>query len=388
MLKNKIKAFSDQELRGLRRQVLRWYRQVRRDLPWRRSRDPYAIWVSEVMLQQTRVETVKRYYDAFLERFPTVEALAAAELDEVLTRWSGLGYYARARSLHRAARLLVEEHGGALPADPAALARLPGFGPYTVAAVGSIAFGLDLAAVDGNIARVFTRWIAREGDPREPKAMSAFRELGASLLPRGEAGDWNQALMELGATLCSPGAPACLGCPAASVCRARIAGRQGELPPRRKAKERPSLQLAAALIRREEEILLARRPDEGLFASLWELPGIEVPGEGGEREVLRQWLRETMGGGAVGARPAAVVEQTLTHRELRLTVYEVTLPRGAKLRVAEPYVDARFADPRKEPPGGLSSVTRKALNAADSAVRATAAAAGAPHSPAGGRRFG
>ncbi|HWV39745.1 MAG TPA: A/G-specific adenine glycosylase [Vulgatibacter sp.] len=358
---SRIHPFTAAEVRRLHRDLLRWYGEVARDLPWRRTRDPYGIWVSEVMLQQTRVETVKRYWGPFLERFPTVEALAAAPLDEVLARWSGLGYYARARALHRAAAEVVERFGGALPGDPTELSTLPGFGPYTTAAVGSIALGLDLAAVDGNVARVFSRWTLREGDPREPKALAHLRELGAALLPPGRAGDWNQALMELGASLCGPGSPACGGCPVAASCRARRAGRQDEVPPRRRAKARPSLRLAAALVRRGDEVLFAKRPGEGLFASLWELPAVQVEGSEDARERLRAWL----GVPPVRAAPRAIVSQTLTHRELELAVYEVDA--GALERatwwVAEPYVDARWCSLEDDPPGGLSSVTRKALRA-------------------------
>lgn len=357
-------TLSKRRLRELQRDLLSWYRMVRRDLPWRRTTDPYAIWVSEVMLQQTRVETARGYYEPFLERFPAVEALAAASLDDVLASWSGLGYYTRARSLHRAARMVVEEHGGSLPRDPKALAKLPGFGPYTVAAVGSIALGLDLAAVDGNIARVFTRWSCFEGDPREAKALASFRRLGQGLLPRGEAGDWNQAVMELGATLCGPTSPACMGCPAAAICKAHQAGRQSELPPRRKAGPRQRLHLAAALIREGDAIYLARRPDEGLFASLWELPSLEVGAEEQPPSLLKAWL-----GGEVAQEPLVEVEQTLTHRELRLSVYEVreVTPAEAALPAhpaAPAYVEGRFSDAAREPPGGLSSVTNKALQGA------------------------
>lgn len=341
-------------LDSLQRAVLAWYRREARDLPWRQSRDPYRIWVSEIMLQQTRVETVKPYYHRFLARFPTVEALAAAPEDEVLGAWSGLGYYARARSLHRAARRLVEAHGGALPAEAEALAALPGFGPYTTAAVGSIAFGLPLAAVDGNIARVLSRWLCLEGDPRSAARMAELRRIAQALLPPADAGDWNQALMELGATRCSPAAPACLTCPARAHCLARREGREGEIPPRRRARARPTLELAAALVRRADRILLAKRPPEGLFASMWELPSVEVgageePGEG---------LARLLGGARVGE-ALGRVEQTLTHRELRVQVYELW-PRG-ELRVGAPYVAHRFVDPRGELPGGLSSAARKAL---------------------------
>lgn len=352
--------FSEREVALLHERLLSWYRKARRDLPWRRTRDPYAIWVSEVMLQQTRVETVKPYWSRFLASFPTVEALAAAPLDRVLAHWSGLGYYARCRKLHEAARIVVERHGGRLPADAGALAALPGFGPYTVAAVGSIALGLDEAAVDGNVARVFSRWLCREGDPREPAAMAELRRVGRRLLPEGRAGEWNQALMELGATVCLPARPSCLLCPVAASCRALQAGRQEELPPRRRAKERPALPLAAAWIEREGEVLLCRRPDAGLFASLWELPAAE--GEGAEGvAALERLLGALLGVAVTVGEPLGVVEQTLTHRELRLSLHRVEAAEGVAVRAAPPYVDVRFADPLRTPPGGLSSVTRKAL---------------------------
>jgi A/G-specific adenine glycosylase len=346
--------FSPNALVHLQRGTLAWYRRERRDLPWRRTADPYRIWISEVMLQQTRVETVRPYYARFLSRFPTVQALAGATEDEVLEQWSGLGYYSRARSLHRAARMVVEVHGGALPHDPALLAKLPGFGPYTTAAVGSIALGLDLAAVDGNIARVLTRWLCSEDDPREARVLGRLRRVAAALLPQGEAGDWNQALMELGATLCAPTSPNCGPCPAAAHCLARLAGREGELPPRRKAPSRPVLRWAGALARKGEEVLLAKRPEEGLFGSLWELPTVQLEGEETEEEALRQRLG--LGPGAQGRRVCEVV-QILTHREVRLAVWEV--PEAPS--VGAPYVEARWADPISDPPGGLSSLTRKAL---------------------------
>jgi len=350
--------FAAAEIGALQERVLAWFDAEKRDLPWRRTRDPYAIWISEVMLQQTRVETVKPYWSRFLARFPTVQALAEAPLDDVLAHWSGLGYYARGRKLHEAARAIVERHGGALPADPAALAALPGFGPYTTAAVGSIGLGLDLAAVDGNVARVLTRWLCREGDPREAKAMAFFCEVAQALLPKGRAGDWNQALMELGATRCGPGVPACLGCPAAASCRARAAGRQNELPPRRKAKERPRLHLHAALVVRDGDLLLARRPDAGLFASLWELPAVE-----GDLSALERLVGEMLGGPVRVGEALGTMEQTLTHRELKITVHAVE-GTGGEPKAAAPYVDARFADPAAALPGGLSSATRKALRAA------------------------
>jgi len=354
-------GFTADEIAQLHERLLGWYERVKRDLPWRRTRDPYAIWISEVMLQQTRVETVKPYWARFLARFPTVQSLAGAPLDDVLAHWSGLGYYARGRKLHEAAQAIVARHGGALPADAAALAALPGFGPYTTAAVASIGLGLDEAAVDGNVARVLTRWLCREGDPREAKAMAFFRAVAQELLPAGSAGAWNQAMMELGATLCGPRAqPACLTCPVASLCRAHRAGRQGELPPSRKAKARPQLHLAAAYVVRGDELLLARRPDAGLFASLWELPAVE-----GSASDLARAVGALLGAPATVREELGTVQQTLTHRELTITVHAVDV-QGGSPRAAAPWVDARFTDPAAELPGGLSSATRKALRAARS----------------------
>jgi len=347
---------SPAEIDELRKSVLGWYDRSARDLPWRRTRDPYRIWLSEVMLQQTRVEAVKPYYARFLRRFPTVEALAAAPEDEVLAAWSGLGYYARARALHRAARQVVERWGGRLPADAAALGSLPGFGPYTVAAVGSIAFGLPLAAVDGNVARVLSRWLCLEGDARAPARMNELRRIASALLPPDRAGDWNQALMELGATLCLPRRPACLVCPARAHCLARKRGREHAIPPPRQARERPVLRLAAALVIGEGGVLLARRPPVGLFASLWELPSVELAEGDDPREALSRFLGPEVG------EELGRTEQVLTHRELRTVVHRLR-PVGP-IQVREPYVEFRWVDPAGKLPGGLSSAGRKALAAA------------------------
>src|SRR5262245_791594 len=203
---------------AVRAQVLRWYRRHRRDLPWRRTRDPYAIWVAETMLQQTRSETVQRYFARFLGRFPTVAALARARESAVLTLWSGLGYYSRARHLHRAARRVVAAHEGRVPADPAALRALPGVGRYTAGAIASIAFGRAEPVLDGNVARVLARWFGVRGDPRSSAVQATLWNLATLLVHSRAPGEWNQALMELGATLCTPRHPGCGRCPVRSQC--------------------------------------------------------------------------------------------------------------------------------------------------------------------------
>jgi A/G-specific adenine glycosylase len=307
-----------------RRRLLDWYRRGRRDLPWRRTRDPYAIWVSETMLQQTRSETVLRYWEPFLRRFPTVSALARAREASILARWSGLGYYARARNLHRAARDVVRLHGGRVPRDPAALAALPGLGRYTVGAVASIAFGAPLPVVDGNVARVLTRTHALDrpihsGDPE-------LWRLAASLVPADAAGDWNQALMELGATVCTPREPRCEECPLRLACVARrrgIAERLPRLPARKPAR---SVKRAVAAVESGGRFLLVRRDEGRLLRGLWEFPGVDVAPGGEPATKLRAELRR-LGVRSDRLAEAGVVRHTILDRRIETRVYRGSAPR-------------------------------------------------------------
>ncbi len=271
------------EAAALRRALGAWYAGARRDLPWRRTRDPYAIWVSETMLQQTRVEAVLGHYARFLERFPTLRALAEADEEDVVALWSGLGYYRRARALARAAREVQERHGGRLPEEPEALARLPGVGRYTAGAVASIAFERPAPIVDGNVARVFARLFAIEEPIDAPATQRALWRLAQALLPparggRGEPGPgaWSQALMELGALVCLPRAPDCPACPLAALCRARARGLEARLPARRPRPAPLAVRLEALLVERAGRVLLVRRPDGGRMEGLWELPTREL----------------------------------------------------------------------------------------------------------------
>ncbi|RMF05515.1 MAG: A/G-specific adenine glycosylase, partial [Chloroflexi bacterium] len=232
---------------AIRAELLRWYRRNGRALPWRDETDPYRIWVSEVMLQQTQVATVVPYYHRFLARFPTVEALAAASQEQVLKLWEGLGYYARARNLHRAAREIVEKWSGRLPQSGAQLRTLPGFGEYTAAAVASIAFGEPVAAVDGNVKRVLARLFAVETDVTRNPGARHIGQAAQQLLESRHPGDWNQAVMELGATVCTPTSPRCAGCPLRKWCRARQLGLQSELPRRPPRRKVPHYQVTAAV---------------------------------------------------------------------------------------------------------------------------------------------
>jgi A/G-specific adenine glycosylase len=241
----------------------------RRAMPWRDTADPYAIWVSEVMLQQTRVEAVRPYYVRWLERFPTVAALADAELDEVLCHWQGLGYYSRARNLHSAARLVREQFGGVVPSDPSRLRELPGIGEYTAGAVASIAYGAPVPAIDGNARRVLARLRGLE----DPTA-NEIRRLAEAMVPDDRPGDFNQALMELGATVCSPRSPACGSCPVAGWCRARAEGKQEVWPRPAKRPAVPHETVTTTVVQRDDSsALLARRPEAGFLGGMWEFPG-------------------------------------------------------------------------------------------------------------------
>lgn len=260
---------------ALRRRLLAWYRREARDLPWRRTRDPYAIWVSEVMLQQTRVDVVLPYYTRWLARFPSVQALADADVEDVLRLWSGLGYYARARKLHEAARQVAQHAGGRLPATAQQLLELPGIGRYTAGAVASIAFGERVPAVDGNVVRVLARLHAWPGSASSPRLLAKVQAQAAALVPTAAAGDWNQALMDLGATVCTPRNPRCATCPVADLCAARAAGRAESIPAAKVTAAAKVERQAFAVVRRARDgrLLLVRNPARGLLAGLWSLPG-------------------------------------------------------------------------------------------------------------------
>lgn len=257
---------------ALRRQLLGWYRGRKRDLPFRRTRDPYAILVAEVLLQRTRIKAGLPYYERFLAAFPTVRRLAAASEGEVLRAWEGLGFYRRARNLHRAAIAIVEHHGGKVPADYAVLRSLPGVGDYTAGAVGSIAFGLRAPAVDGNATRVLARVYRLEENVAKGPGKRRLLDLAAESVPGDAPGEWNQAVMELGATVCLPKAPRCGECPLSSECLAFAAGVQGELPRTAPKRRVPAVPVVFVVARCRDSVLLLQRAG-GLYAGMYSLPG-------------------------------------------------------------------------------------------------------------------
>jgi len=259
--------------------LLAWYHANKREMPWRGHPDPYAVWVSEIMLQQTRVDTVRPYFANFMARFPDVASLAKASDDTLLKAWEGLGYYTRAHNLRKAAQRLAAEHNGALPADPAELEKLPGIGTYTSAAIASICFGVPAPVVDGNVIRVVSRLLAWPGDFKKPAEAAKIREWLAPQIRAAESpGDFNQAMMELGAVVCSPKAPACGKCPLSPQCAAHRDGTLENFPTRPPQKELPVRHFAALLLRDSEgRVLLAQRSGRRLLNGLWELPCGETP---------------------------------------------------------------------------------------------------------------
>jgi A/G-specific adenine glycosylase len=332
-------------LAALRRDLLAWYRRTRRALPWREgaaARDAYAIWVCEIMAQQTQIERVAVYWTRWMARFPTVAALAAAPLDDVLALWAGLGYYARARGLHRAAQIVVAAHAGALLEREDALLALPGVGRYTAGAIRSIAFGRRAAAVDGNVARVLARVCGVEDDVRSPAGQARLWALAGELVPVRGAGDFNQALFDLGATVCTPRAPACASCPWRDGCVARRDGRQADLPLVARRTVVKEVVVESARIVRRGAWLMARRAPQGLYGGLWELPELEAFGADAGLRVERD---------------AVLAEHVhhLSHRRRVHRVYAATLS-GAPV-LGKPYEATRWVVPHALGELGVSSAT-------------------------------
>ncbi len=259
--------------------LLNWYRQNGRTLPWRGHPDSYAVWVSEIMLQQTRVETVIPYFEKWMKQFPTVKALAVGSEQDVLNLWEGLGYYSRARNLHKAAKIVVEKYKGQLPRDLDVLRSLPGIGRYTVGAIASMAFSFDEPTLDGNLRRVFARVFDVSEPADSPAGEKILWGLAAEHLPKGQAGDFNQALMDLGATICLPKNPRCLTCPLMKLCKARELGIQEKRPVLKPKKSTPHYVQAAAVVVKQGRVLLAKRQSKGLLGGMWEFPNGRVGGD-------------------------------------------------------------------------------------------------------------
>jgi A/G-specific adenine glycosylase len=299
-------------------------------MAWRETRDPYRIWLSEIMLQQTRVESVAPYYERFLLEFPDVESLARAPLDAVLKAWEGLGYYSRARNLHRTAGILVDRHGAKMPRTPEALEELPGIGRSTAGAIAAIAFGADVPILDANARRVVARLFAVEGDPRSSEVEYVLWERSAGLVRKGKGRDTALAVMDLGAVVCLPKAPRCRECPLGSRCSSFLRGLQDSIPPKRARKMLPHHDVVAAVFRRADGALfLMRRPSDGLLGGLWAFPsGRRAPGETLE-EALRRSLREKLRVRAVIQRKVGAIRHAYSHYRITFHCFLCEAPGGA-----------------------------------------------------------
>jgi A/G-specific adenine glycosylase len=359
------------ELTSFRRQLLAWFRQFQRDLPWRRTKDPYRIWVSEIMLQQTRVAAVIPYYERFLARFPDVQALAQAPQEEVLRLWSGLGYYSRARNLQRAAQQMVALGNGEFPQDEESILALPGIGSYSGAAILSIAFGAKHAVLDGNVARVLARLGAIRGDLRESRRWQALQKTAGDLLDPKSPGAWNQAMMELGAMVCTPRAPQCLVCPAAKFCRARQLGDPEFFPEKRKKPEAVQIVLAAAVLHtpRGQTLLL---PPPGkkaettpaaddiatLVSRMWHFPTVAIRRDA--LAELRNFLADFLSppNGAFHMQPLAKVRHAVTYRNVTVLPFRIAVAKIPHIHGAR---SIRLEDFAEVP---VSNLTRKIAHVA------------------------
>jgi len=359
------------ELPAFQSRLLAWFAGAKRDLDWRRTSDPYHVWISEIMLQQTRVATVLPYYRRFLTQFPSVDALARARPDVVLRYWAGLGYYSRARNLHRAAKEIVAQHEGNFPKRLEEALALPGIGPYTAAAVLSIAYGEPHAVLDGNVARVLARLGAIRGELRQPITWRELADAANALLPAqgthdAGPGDWNQAMMELGATLCTPRAPQCGGCPVARWCRAHTLGIAGVLPSARKKRQPISLALSAAVLldARGRTLVLRQKGDHGiLFSSLWQFPAIQASRPDARK--LARYLQSVFGVSAE-LQPLPPARHTVTFRKILLAPFLVRV--------------RKLPAPRRSTMGGvrkpvLSELERLPISSATQKIAAAALAA-------------
>ena len=309
--------------------LLTWYHKNKRTLPWRDSGNPYAIWVSEIMLQQTRVDTVIAYFERWMERFSTIESLAAADERDVLNLWEGLGYYSRARNLHRAAKIVVKEYQGELSENTTDLIKLPGIGRYTAAAISSMAFGHDAAALDGNIRRVYARVFNIDAVIGTKEAEKIFWTLAEENLPKGEAGDYNQALMDLGATICTPRNPTCEECPINEFCKAYQLDIQEFRPARKVKREVPHHIHAAAVVVEDGKVLLAQRPEKGLLGRMWEfLNGRIIPkgdGDGNPAKGLANVIWEGYQVKIHAMNPLTKVDHAYTHFKITEYAFHCTM---------------------------------------------------------------
>ncbi|WP_409291579.1 A/G-specific adenine glycosylase [Peribacillus sp. SCS-37] len=310
-------------VRGFQKDLISWFDREQRDLPWRKDRDPYKVWVSEIMLQQTRVDTVIPYFNRFIEWFPTISSLAEADEEKVLKAWEGLGYYSRVRNLQSAVREVEAEYGGIVPDTPQEISKLKGVGPYTAGAILSIAYGRPEPAVDGNVMRVLSRILLIEEDIAKPKTRKIFEAAVRELIDHEHTSSFNQALMELGAIICTPGVPSCLLCPVREHCKAFQEGVQAGLPVKNQQKKSRTVPITAAVLTNGKGgILIHKRPSTGLLANLWEFPNFEDAGAlMTRRESFRQLFSESLGAVPELGPHLLSLEHVFSHLKWKMEVY-------------------------------------------------------------------
>jgi A/G-specific adenine glycosylase len=303
--------------------LIAWFREHQADLPWRRTRDPYTVWLSEIMLQQTQVAAVIGYFERFVAKFPTVEALASASLDEVLKAWEGLGYYSRARNLHKTSKIVADELGGDIPNSVEGLLKLPGIGRYTAGAIASLAFGVDAPLLDGNVIRVLTRIFNIDADVTLAETQKKLWLLTEEILPSGQAAQWNEGLMELGRVICTPRSPDCYRCPVNEFCQAYKLGVQEQRPVKTPKAKTPHYDVTAGVIRREDgKMLIAQRPVDKMLGGLWEFPGGKRDEGESLPECLQREIDEELGIEIVVGQQIATVRHGYTHFSITLYAFE------------------------------------------------------------------
>jgi A/G-specific adenine glycosylase len=347
--------------RAVRRRLLAWYARNARDLPWRRSRDPYGVWLSEIMLQQTQVATVKAYFERFMAALPTIEALARADEHEVLRLWEGLGYYRRARQLHQAAQRIVTEHGGQFPRDPAVVRHLPGIGRYTAGAILSIAYDAREPILEANTLRLLSRLLALREDPRSASGQRQLWAAAEAMLPQRQAGHFNQALMELGSMVCQVRGPQCELCPLAVLCLANQQGLQQEIPPPKTKRQAEPVREAAVVVRRGGRILLLRWPEGRRWAGLWDFPRFPLVSKqpaATDRE-LKENVQSLTGVAVASSRPLMTLTHSVTRFRITLECYEAECIRQSKKAGA---VETAWPRPAELQEYALSSTGRKLAN--------------------------
>lgn len=325
---------SEKEILSFRKKLLSWYGKNKRDLPWRKTKDPYAIWISEVMLQQTRVDTVLPYYLSFMEKYPDLESLAKADSEEILKSWEGLGYYKRLQNLRKTATFLVQEKNGIFPDNFSGLKELPGIGDYIAAALSSIAFGKREAVVDGNVKRVMARIFKDPFPVNAGNSHRHFQNYADLLLDPKKPGDFNQALMDLGAMVCVPKKPLCTSCPVNSLCKAFLSGKQDFFPHRETRKKIPFFKVAcAAILDEKKRILVTKRPETGMLPGFWEFPGGKLEAGESELDACKREILEEIGLSPEGFEHLCKVRHAYTHFRITMAFFVCHTRNAEELRL-------------------------------------------------------